>query len=133
MSLGDGFNLHLSACRPWLRPNQGEGHGIVSIPSADEGSEATAEDDKEPRVGLPVEKEEEGVPAEPGGPAQGGPAGERASAEGEPGAEAETGGQRGETAHPEGLVPASADRNLELKPAFKSNPSWIWEVYMSPV
>lgn len=77
---------------------QGEGHGTLSILSADEGPEATAEDDKEPRVSLPVKKEEEGVPAEPGGPAQGGPAGEPASAQGEPGAEAEAGGEGGEAA-----------------------------------
>ncbi|TMS18732.1 Cyclic AMP-dependent transcription factor ATF-6 beta [Larimichthys crocea] len=45
---------------------------------------------------LPVEEEEEGVPAEPGGPAQGGPAGERTSPEREPGAEGETGRERDE-------------------------------------
>lgn len=69
----------------------------ASLLFADEGTEATAENDKKPRVGLPVQKEEEGVPTEPGSPAQGGPAGERASAEGEPGPEAETGWERGET------------------------------------
>lgn len=70
---------------------------IVSILFADEGTEATAEDDKKPWVSLSVKKEEERVPAEPGSPAQGGPAGEWAAAEGEPGPEAETGWERGET------------------------------------
>lgn len=69
-------------------------------PRADEGAEAAAEDDKEPGVGLPVEEEEEGVPAEPGGSAEGGPAGERASPQGEPGIEGETGGERGEDVTP---------------------------------
>lgn len=70
---------------------------VASVLFADEGTKATAENDKKPRVCLPVKKEEEGVPAEPGSPAQGGPAGERAAAEGEPGPEAETGWERGET------------------------------------
>lgn len=68
---------------------------FLSTPRADEGAEAAAENDKEQRVRLPVEKEKEGVSAEPGGSAEGGPAGERTAPEGEPGAEGETDWQRG--------------------------------------
>lgn len=103
---------------------QGEGHETLCVLSADEGPEAAAEDDKEPRVSLPVKKEEEGVPAEPGGPAQGGPAGEPASAQGEPGAEAEAGGEGGEAALAGWVGSCITTRTLEPdRPGLESGPA----------
>lgn len=62
----------------------------------DEGAEATTANDQEPRVCVPIQKEEEGVPAESGGAAEGGAAGERKTPQGEPGVEGETGWEGGE-------------------------------------
>lgn len=45
---------------------------------------------------MPIQKEKEGVSAEPGGSAEGGAAGERKTSQGEPGTEGETGWEGGE-------------------------------------
>lgn len=65
-------------------------------PCTDEGAKAAAEDDKEQRVCLPVEKEKEGISAEPGGSAEGSPAGERTTPQREPGVAGEAGSEGSE-------------------------------------
>lgn len=85
-----GFSLDLSPVVVAVTP-------YACLWSSDEGSEAAAAHDQEPRVGLSEPQEKEGVPAEPGGAAAGGAAGERASAQREPGAAAEARRERGHT------------------------------------